>query len=113
MTVHTIADSITVSTKALGIARTGGARRRKLPMHMVDLYRDQAGEWRWRYTAGNGRILGVSPDGYRDRVDAVESLRIVTGIKVDVPRHYRGRAVLDLTVRLVVRQRSVRARLIP
>ena len=33
------------------------------------LYRDKAGEWRWRFMSGNGRIIADSAEGYK-RKDA-------------------------------------------
>lgn len=28
------------------------------------VYKDQSGEWRWRFRAGNGEIMAVSSEGY-------------------------------------------------
>ena len=36
-----------------------------------DIYKDKAGDWRWRRTAVNGRIVGSSSEGYRNRTDCV------------------------------------------
>lgn len=36
-----------------------------------EIYKDNAGEWRWRRTASNGRIVGASSQGYVNRVDCV------------------------------------------
>jgi uncharacterized protein YegP (UPF0339 family) len=33
----------------------------------VEVYRDTAGEWRWRVRAHNGEIVGDSGEGYRRR----------------------------------------------
>ncbi len=35
-----------------------------------ELYRDRRGEWRWRFRAGNGKIIAVSSEGYVHRYDA-------------------------------------------
>jgi len=40
-----------------------------------DFYVDSAGEWRWRRTASNGRIVGASSQGYKNRSDCVENAR--------------------------------------
>lgn len=37
----------------------------------IDIYRDSAGEWRWRRTHPNGNILSQSSEGYRRRIDCV------------------------------------------
>jgi len=36
-----------------------------------EIYKDNAGEWRWRRTASNGKIVGASSQGYVNRVDCV------------------------------------------
>ena len=41
------------------------------------LYQDAVGEWRWRLTAANGRILAVSSEGYKRRHDCVRCIRAV------------------------------------
>ena len=40
-----------------------------------DFYKDAAGEWRWRRTASNGRIVGASTQGYVSRQECVENAR--------------------------------------
>jgi Uncharacterized conserved protein len=40
-------------------------------MDTWDFYQDSAGEWRWRRTAPNGRIVGASSEGYKNRADCV------------------------------------------
>ncbi|MCH1918113.1 DUF1508 domain-containing protein [Shewanella sp. A3A] len=40
-----------------------------------DFYVDTAGEWRWRRTASNGRIVGASSQGYVNRADCVANAR--------------------------------------
>lgn len=32
-------------------------------------YKDIAGEWRWRRTAPNGKIVGASTEGYHNKAD--------------------------------------------
>lgn len=36
----------------------------------VDLYRDDAGEWRWRRVAANGEVVADSAEGYVRLEDA-------------------------------------------
>lgn len=45
----------------------------------IDLYKDSAGKWRWRYVANNGRILADSGQGYRNKSGAIHCLESVTG----------------------------------
>lgn len=40
-----------------------------------EFYTDGQGEWRWRRTASNGRIVGASSQGYVNRVDCVDNAR--------------------------------------
>ena len=45
----------------------------------AEVYVDAAGEHRWRYKAGNGQVIAVSGEGYRNGIDALRGLGIVTG----------------------------------
>jgi uncharacterized protein YegP (UPF0339 family) len=38
----------------------------------LTFYKDKRGEWRWRVVAKNGRILGVSSESYKRRIDCVQ-----------------------------------------
>jgi uncharacterized protein YegP (UPF0339 family) len=38
-------------------------------------YLDARGDWRWQRVASNGRIVGASTEGYRNRVDCVANAR--------------------------------------
>ena len=40
------------------------------------IYRDAAGEWRWRTTARNGRIVAASSEGFNRRGGARNNLRL-------------------------------------
>jgi len=42
-----------------------------------ELYRDEAGEWRWRLRHDNGNILADSGEGYASRQKAVQGLESV------------------------------------
>jgi len=44
-------------------------------MDKWEFYRDAAGEWRWRRKAPNGRIVGASSEGYKNRIDFVNNAR--------------------------------------
>uniref|UniRef100_A0A7C4AHK9 DUF1508 domain-containing protein n=1 Tax=Fundidesulfovibrio putealis TaxID=270496 RepID=A0A7C4AHK9_9BACT len=44
-------------------------------MDTWEIYKDTAGEWRWRRTASNGRIVGASSQGYVNRADCVSNAR--------------------------------------
>jgi uncharacterized protein YegP (UPF0339 family) len=44
--------------------------------HFV-IYKDEAGEYRWRYVAGNGLTMADSAEGYTERNDAAEALETV------------------------------------
>lgn len=46
-------------------------------MKRAELYQDDAGEYRWRLIANNGRIVATSGEGYKRRVDCVSGLRLV------------------------------------
>ncbi len=39
------------------------------------IYQDHRGEWRWERKALNGRIVGASTEGYKNRDDCVANAR--------------------------------------
>jgi uncharacterized protein YegP (UPF0339 family) len=41
------------------------------------MYRDNRGEWRWRYDASNGRTIAVSSEGYVKRVDCRHGISLM------------------------------------
>lgn len=43
------------------------------PAGSWEIYADKAGEWRWRHTAVNGRKIGASSEGYKNKADAVKN----------------------------------------
>src|SRR5437764_1765108 len=59
-------------------------RRRK---NESEVYRDAAGEWRWRLRDTQGRIVGDSPEGYETREGAEQG--VVARVATDVGRRRR------------------------
>lgn len=43
----------------------------------LTIYRDDAGDWRWRLVAKNGKVSGASTEGYRRRRSVEANLRAV------------------------------------
>ena len=39
------------------------------------IYQDSKGEWRWERKADNGRIVGASTEGYKNRADCVANAK--------------------------------------
>jgi uncharacterized protein YegP (UPF0339 family) len=39
------------------------------------IYQDAAGEWRWTRTASNGKVVGASTEGYKNRADCVANAK--------------------------------------
>jgi len=37
-------------------------------------------EWRWRIKAANGKIIGASTEGYKNRVDCVDNLKLLYNV---------------------------------
>lgn len=59
-----------------------------------DLYEDEAGEWRWRLLARNGRIIADSGEGYSTRSNgqrAIESVRDIDAHDFEVYEDDEGR----------------------
>ena len=42
-----------------------------------ELYRDHAGDWRWRLRTQNGNVVADSAEGYKHRQDAERGIEIV------------------------------------
>ena len=40
-----------------------------------EFYKDAQGEWRWRRIAPNGKIVGASTQGYKNKQDCQENAR--------------------------------------
>lgn len=40
-----------------------------------EIYKDKAGEWRWRKIASNGQIVGAATEGYRNKADCLSNAR--------------------------------------
>ena len=51
-----------------------------------EVYKDQAGEWRWKLRASNARVIADSSEGYKNKQDCVHGLGLVkreaTGAKI-------------------------------
>jgi uncharacterized protein YegP (UPF0339 family) len=62
-----------------------------------DIYQDEAGEWRWRMKAGNGRIMADSGEGYTARSGAERALRAIwASIHVYPADFDRAAALFDI-----------------
>ena len=51
-------------------------------MTRFELYKDNAGEFRWRFVASNGKIIATSSEGYTAKVDCQHGIELV---KKDAP----------------------------
>ena len=45
------------------------------------VYKDAAGDWRWRLVAGNGRVIADSGEGYQHRADCLHGVELVKDAK--------------------------------
>lgn len=52
---------------------------RTFPSYLI--YKDAAGEYRWRYQAVNGRIIADSGEGYKTKKDCRHGLDLVRNSK--------------------------------
>ena len=41
----------------------------------LDVYKDNKGEWRWKITAPNGKIVGASTEGYKNKTDCEQNAK--------------------------------------
>ena len=51
------------------------AQRKDTRMDKWRIYQDAKGEWRWERIAPNGRIVGASSEGYKNRADCVANAK--------------------------------------
>lgn len=42
-----------------------------------ELYKDKAGEWRWRLVVDNGNIIADSGEGYKNKIDCEHGINLV------------------------------------
>jgi len=50
-------------------------QQRTVVVDKWEFYVDGKGEWRWRRIASNGRIVGASAEGYKNKSDCVANAR--------------------------------------
>jgi uncharacterized protein YegP (UPF0339 family) len=48
------------------------------------IYKDAAGQYRWRYRAGNGKMIADSGEGYYNKADCINGINIMKASR-DVP----------------------------
>lgn len=51
----------------------------------IEIYRDEAGGWRWRLIARNGKIICTPGENFTSRKDARRSYRTVAATITDPP----------------------------
>lgn len=44
-------------------------------MDKWEFYKDSAGQWRWKRTASNGKIVGAATEGYFNKSDCEANAR--------------------------------------
>jgi len=68
-----------VHSDAMAMAELIWRQRQEAGMDKVILYKDQAGEWRWRREHANGNILSDSSEGYQNLADCRQTALAVNG----------------------------------
>lgn len=46
----------------------------KTPNKQVALYQEEGGDWRWKMTHQNGRVIAASTEGYRNYEEMINNL---------------------------------------
>lgn len=49
------------------------------------LYKDDAGQWRWRLYAKNSKIIADSGEGYARKADALHGINLVAATATNAP----------------------------
>src|SRR5438309_1489401 len=55
---------------ALALFLLGGVAAAQKGKGTFEVYKDKAGEYRWRFKAANNKIIAVARDGYKNHSDA-------------------------------------------
>lgn len=50
-----------------------------------EMYKDEAGEYRWRFRAANGKIIADSAEGYKDRRSCRHGMDLLRQGAADAP----------------------------
>lgn len=53
-----------------------------------EIYKDKAGEWRWRLRSRNNEIIAVSSESYTRKETALASIDLVQGTTRKTDVHY-------------------------
>jgi uncharacterized protein len=46
-------------------------------MFKFDVYKDKAGQWRWKLVASNGKTIAESGEGYLEKKDCLDGIASV------------------------------------
>lgn len=46
-----------------------------------EMYQDKAGEWRWRFKAGNGQIIATASESYKQKKSCEHSIELIKDSK--------------------------------
>lgn len=50
-----------------------------------ELYKDRAGEWRWRFVMSNNKIIATSSEGYQRKSGCINSIAIIAAKAMNAP----------------------------
>lgn len=56
-------------------------------MSKFEIFKDNAGQFRWRFTASNGKIIAVSSESYCNKSDCTASINLVKRDAPTAPIH--------------------------
>ncbi len=48
-----------------------------MPDPEFEVYKDKAGEWRWRFQASNSKKIADSGEGYKDQKDCLHGIELI------------------------------------
>lgn len=54
-------------------------------MAKFKLYKDAAGEYRWRFVANNGEIIATASEGYVRKIDCMHGIELVKTLGPSAP----------------------------
>jgi uncharacterized protein YegP (UPF0339 family) len=49
------------------------------------VYKDNAGEWRWRLLGANNHRVAESSEGYKNQSDCIDIIKVIKGAVASVP----------------------------
>jgi uncharacterized protein YegP (UPF0339 family) len=68
---------VAVMSLALGLQSETAAQGKAKGQLTFEIYKDKAGEYRWRLKAANGAVIGTAGQGYKAKADCKHGIEVI------------------------------------